>query len=100
MTLTAGIASRLREIVPAERVIDDPTTLVPYAYDASFWSLRSRRMPDAVVLPETTAEVSAIVRLAAEKCWGIYEIAPERASLEQLFVELTGGEPAAAEAAT
>ncbi|OGI48512.1 MAG: ABC transporter ATP-binding protein [Candidatus Muproteobacteria bacterium RBG_16_65_34] len=42
----------------------------------------------------------AIVRLAAEKCWGIYEIAPERASLEQLFVELTGGEPAAAEAAT
>lgn len=66
MTLTAGIASRLREIVPAERVIDDPTTLVPYAYDASFWSLRSRRMPDAVVLPETTAEVSAIVRLAAE----------------------------------
>ncbi|MBI2774206.1 MAG: FAD-binding oxidoreductase [Chloroflexi bacterium] len=65
MTLTAGLASRLREILPADRVIDDPTTLIPYAYDASFWSLRSRRMPDVVVLPETTAEVSGVVRAAA-----------------------------------
>ncbi len=65
-TATASIASRLRAILPAERVLDDPAALIPYAYDASFWSLRTRRMPDVVVVPETTDEVAAIVRLAAE----------------------------------
>ncbi|HEX9437959.1 MAG TPA: FAD-binding oxidoreductase [Candidatus Limnocylindria bacterium] len=64
-TATASIASRLRGIVAADRVLDDPDALVPYAYDASFWSLRSRRMPDAVVVPETTDEVAQVVRLAA-----------------------------------
>src|SRR2546429_6706893 len=62
----AGIAARLRETLPADRVIDDPATLLPYAYDASFWSLRSRRVPAAVAVPETTAEVVAIVKLASE----------------------------------
>jgi glycolate oxidase len=66
VTASASIASRLRGIVPADRVLDDPDTLVPYAYDASFWSLRARRMPDAVVIPDTTEEVAAVVRLAAE----------------------------------
>jgi ABC-2 type transport system ATP-binding protein len=41
----------------------------------------------------------AIVKLAAERGWGLYEIAPERASLEQLFVELTAGDAPAGEAA-
>src|SRR2546422_992313 len=63
---TAGIAARLREAVPTERVIDDPATLLPYSYDASFWSLRQRRTPEAVVVPESTAEVMAIVRVADE----------------------------------
>jgi ABC-2 type transport system ATP-binding protein len=35
----------------------------------------------------------AIVRLAVERNWGLREIAPERASLEQIFVELTTDEP-------
>src|SRR3989442_6554046 len=61
---TAGIAARLRERLPADRVIDDPATLLPYAYDASFWSLRQRRIPEAVVVPQTTAEVVSVVRLA------------------------------------
>jgi hypothetical protein len=39
------------------------------------------------------------VKLAAERGWGLYEIAPERASLEQLFVELTAGDAPAGEAA-
>lgn len=30
-----------------------------------------------------------LVRTAVERNWGLYEIAPERASLEQIFVELT-----------
>ena len=31
----------------------------------------------------------AVVRLAGESGWGLHEIAPERLSLEELFVELT-----------
>jgi FAD/FMN-containing dehydrogenase len=49
------IAERLRAVLPPERVIDDPATLEPYAYDASFWSLRMHHRPDVVVVPETTA---------------------------------------------
>src|SRR5438445_1682094 len=62
----AGIAARLRDALPAGRVIDDPATLLPYAYDASFWSLRQRRIPEAVVVPESTAEVVSVVRIANE----------------------------------
>lgn len=65
-TAEGSIASRLRAVLPAERVLDQPEALVPYAYDASFWSLRERRMPDAVVVPETTGEVAAVVRFASE----------------------------------
>ena len=52
---TTSIASRLREVIPGDRVIDDPSTLLPYSYDASFWSLRQQRTPSAVVVPESTA---------------------------------------------
>ena len=61
-----AIASRLRAIVPSERVLDDESALLPYAFDASFWSLRARRLPDVVVVPETAAEVALVVRLADE----------------------------------
>ena len=63
-TKAATLAERLREIIPADRVIDDPATLLPYAYDASFWSLRQQRLPDVVVVPRTTAEVAGVVRFA------------------------------------
>jgi len=65
-TATASLSARLRAIVPSERVLEDPDAIVPYAYDASFWSLRARRMPDVVVVPETTDEVAGVVRIAAE----------------------------------
>ncbi len=39
----------------------------------------------------------ALMQLAVERQWGLYEIAPERASLEQIFVELTTQEAAAQE---
>ena len=65
-TLAHPLVERLRELVPAERVLDDAATLLPYAYDASFWSLRSTRLPDVVVVPETTVEVAAVMRVAAE----------------------------------
>src|SRR5256886_14746503 len=63
---TSSVAARLREVVASERVIDDPATLLPSSYDASFWSLRQRRTPSAVVVPESTAEVVAVVRIANE----------------------------------
>ena len=62
----ATIAERLRAVLPADRVIDDPATLEPYAYDASFWSLRMQRRPDVVVVPADTEDVAATVRIAAE----------------------------------
>src|SRR5687767_915685 len=63
-TTARTLADRLREVLPGDRVIDDPATLLPYAYDASFWSLRQQRMPDVVVVPVSTAEVAAVVRFA------------------------------------
>ena len=66
MRETATLVGRLREAMPADRIIDDAASLYPYAFDASFWSLRAQRVPDVVVIPRTTAEVQAVVRLAAE----------------------------------
>src|SRR5438093_2409048 len=63
---TASIAARLREVVSPDRVIDDPATLLPYSYDAPFLSLRQRLRPSAVVVPESTAEVVAVVGVANE----------------------------------
>src|SRR5881409_3449622 len=63
-TTAPTLADRLREIIPADRVIDDPATLLPYAYDAAFWSLRQQRLPDVVVVPRTTTEVAGVVRFA------------------------------------
>ncbi|HUQ41175.1 MAG TPA: FAD-linked oxidase C-terminal domain-containing protein [Candidatus Limnocylindrales bacterium] len=60
------LADRLRAVLPGDLVIDDPATLLPYAYDASFWSLRRQRLPDAVVVPRTTAHVATVVRFADE----------------------------------
>src|SRR5512138_3159939 len=64
--VTTPLTDRLRGLLPADAVIDDPATLIPYAYDASFWSLRQNRVPDVVVVPRTTEHVAAVVRLADE----------------------------------
>lgn len=63
---TSALAARIRAALPAERILEDETSLLPYAFDASFWSLRARRLPEVVAMPETTAEVAAIVRIADE----------------------------------
>src|SRR5260221_14751740 len=62
----SALVDRLRAVLPADRVIDDPASLEPYAYDASFWSLRMQHRPDVVVVPESTAHVAATMRVAAE----------------------------------
>jgi glycolate oxidase len=53
------IAAALRRIVPGEGVIDDPDALRPYESDGL---TAYRQPPMVVVLPETTAQVSAILR--------------------------------------
>ncbi|UVO50593.1 FAD-binding protein [Sphingomonas sp. SUN019] len=54
----AEIVAALRAIVPGEGVIDDPDLLRPYESDGL---TAYRQPPMVVVLPETTAQVSAIL---------------------------------------
>jgi glycolate oxidase len=58
---TPELARSLGRITSPDRVLSSSGDLMLYEYDA----LSSRRVPDAVVFPENTAEVAAIVRLAA-----------------------------------
>jgi glycolate oxidase len=60
-TRKAEIVRELSELVGARYVLSTPYDLMLYEYDASI----ERCAPDIVVLPETTAEVAAIVKLAA-----------------------------------
>jgi glycolate oxidase len=57
----ADIVRALRGLVPAENVVDEPLRLAAYETDAL---TAYRQQPLAVVLPETTAEVAAILRYA------------------------------------
>lgn len=60
----SSIGKDLRKILSAERVLDLPEDVSAYANDATFYI--ARHLPDAVVIPETTEEVSRLVRYAAE----------------------------------
>ena len=55
----AAIVARLRAIVPGEGVIDQPESLAAYESDG-LTAYRTR--PMVCVLPETTAQVSAILK--------------------------------------
>src|SRR5918993_1309433 len=57
------VLARLREIVGAENVLVDDERVEPYAGDA----LKEKFPPEAVLLPRTATEVSAILRLANER---------------------------------
>jgi len=56
------LAEALKKIVGEENVSNDPAVLITYSDDP--FPLKERQMPRCVVLPGSTAEVSAIVRLA------------------------------------
>jgi glycolate oxidase len=58
-----GYLPALRRIVGTANVLDAPEDLIVFEYDATI----ERGLPDAVVLPKTTAEVSAVVRLAHDQ---------------------------------
>jgi glycolate oxidase len=55
----SAIVATLRRIVPGEGVIEDPDALRPYESDGL---TAYRQPPMVVVLPETTAQVSAVLR--------------------------------------
>ena len=57
------VLARLSEVVGAENVLVDDEKVEPYAADA----LKEKFPPEAVVLPRTAEEVSAILRLANER---------------------------------
>jgi len=59
----AEIAAALRQIVPGEGVIETPAEMRAYETDGL---TAYRQMPLVVVLPETTAQVSAILKFAHE----------------------------------
>ncbi len=58
-----GYISRLRKIVGKDNILTSKEDLSAYSYDGStLWT----HMPDAVVLPTTTEQVSRIMKLAGE----------------------------------
>ncbi|HEV2802919.1 MAG TPA: FAD-linked oxidase C-terminal domain-containing protein [Pyrinomonadaceae bacterium] len=59
----AEVLARLSEIVGAENVLVDETKVEPYAADA----VKEKFPPEAVLLPQTTAEVAKILKLANER---------------------------------
>src|ERR1700674_1558853 len=62
MALQRGVIEELRRTVGREQVIDDGNDLRIFERDASI----EGAVPDAVVLPGTTAEVAAVIKLAAK----------------------------------
>ncbi len=52
----------LREAVGADKVLTSPVDLIAYSLDGTF----EQQLPDAAVLPESTEEVVAVVRVAAQ----------------------------------
>lgn len=59
------LAAELKKIFPAERVLTGDLERKMYSYDSSFYARFHNFIPDAVVLPRSTAEVSAVMRLAS-----------------------------------
>jgi len=61
------VISRLKEIVGEENVLVDPEKVEPYGADA----VKEKFPPEAVVFPETTEQISEILKLANEKLFPV-----------------------------
>lgn len=61
--MNATLIQELKQIVGPEYVLDSPQALLCYSYDATFHAGR----PEAVVLPDSTDQVAAIMRLATRE---------------------------------
>ncbi len=56
------IIAKLQEAIGLDKVLSSPVDLIAYSFDGTF----EQHLPDAVVLPETNEEVSAVVRIASQ----------------------------------
>lgn len=60
------IKAKIRTIVGQENIIDANINCFGYSYDSSFVPMDKEHIPDLVVLPGTTEEVSAVMAVAHE----------------------------------
>lgn len=60
------LIKELERLLGPGRVISDPVDLMYYSYDSSFLARLNRFVPDAVVTPRSTQEVSSVMRFAYE----------------------------------
>jgi len=68
MALAANIISELRRITGSENVLTSQEDLIPYSFDGT---AALTQMPDCVLFTKTTAEISAILKLANEKGFSV-----------------------------
>ncbi|MFO7703761.1 MAG: FAD-binding protein, partial [Halopseudomonas sp.] len=61
MSLPADFLSAARQVLPAERLFDDPLSTLAFGTDASFYRL----IPKLVARVESETEVIALLRLAS-----------------------------------
>lgn len=60
------IKIKIRNIVGLENAIDEKDECFGYSYDSSFVPMSTENIPDLVVIPNTTEEVSAVMAIANE----------------------------------
>ncbi|MDF2634178.1 MAG: hypothetical protein K0R78_1052 [Pelosinus sp.] len=58
------IKLKIRDIVGSENVLDSNVDCFGYSYDSSFVPMSAENIPDLVVIPSTTKEVSAVMAIA------------------------------------
>jgi len=58
------IKLKIRDIVGSENVLDSNVDCFGYSYDSSFVPMSAENVPDLVVIPSTTKEVSAVMSIA------------------------------------
>ncbi|MGE5454586.1 MAG: FAD-binding oxidoreductase [Methylocystaceae bacterium] len=61
-----SLTTELLRLLPREQIITDDTDLLYYSYDSSFLTRLEKLLPEAVVMPRSTEEVSAIMKFASE----------------------------------
>jgi glycolate oxidase len=64
---TKGIAADLRRLLKQSEVLDAPSELRSFAYDASFMTQLAPREPDVAVIARSVEDVSAVLRYAYER---------------------------------
>lgn len=58
------LRKQLIELLGPDKVVTDEVGLMAYSYDSSFMARQNRFVPDVVVLPRATEEVSQVMKLA------------------------------------